>query len=246
MRNHLRGSENAALTRGVLERFARFAFLCVGGVLLGGIMLGLIQVGSLDRLVTTTYGLVVLAKASLFAPMAALGAINHYKSIPLLKDPARAIEAARRIANNVRFEACLGAVVIVLAALLTSLSPAPPILAQAGPYILEQTKDGLTAAFQIYPAPRSPNQNYTLSVFLTNATDQTPYLNATAGSLRIFLQNTTPPSTAIPMDGPHGSHLVLYDSLLFPSPGTWRMDLLIQRTDGFDVRYTFYAVIGQG
>jgi hypothetical protein len=45
------------------------------------------------------------------------------------------------------------------------------------------------------------------------------------------------------MDGPHGNHFVLYDYLAFPSPGTWRLDVALRRTDGFDVRVTYYVHI---
>ena len=109
--------------------FAGFSELAGWGVALvlgGGLVLSLILVGTLDALVGTAYGWIVLAKVSLFAPMLAIGAWNRYRVLPGSGDPATLPVSVSRLARNVRFEAVLGAVVLALAAVLTAISPVAP------------------------------------------------------------------------------------------------------------------------
>lgn len=241
VRPHLQGPAGADLASRVFERFARMAFFAVGLVLLAGLFLSLIQIGSLDRVTATPYGYVVIAKASLFAPMVALGAHNHYKSIPLLKDGARGPQALARIVKNVRVEAVLAVVVLTLAGLLTTLSPGVAVVPQTQAFILEQTKDGVEVEFQVYPPPGPPGV-YTVSVLLWDPVTGDGYNNATQASLRFTLVNTTTPPSTVPLEGPHANHF-FNETPAMSQPGTWRVDVGIQRSDGFDIRVTFYINI---
>src|SRR5207249_1372921 len=82
-------SEAAPLARIVLGRFSRMAAYAVSLVLAGGIVLAVLLVGTLDALVTSPYGWVILAKVGLFAPMLALGAYNRYRLVPKTAESER-------------------------------------------------------------------------------------------------------------------------------------------------------------
>src|SRR2546430_8109124 len=56
--------------------------------------------------------------------MVGLGAFNRYRLIPETAEAEAPTEAVRRIVGNVRFEAGLGIAVLVLAGLLTAMTPA--------------------------------------------------------------------------------------------------------------------------
>jgi putative copper export protein len=113
-----------------------------------------LQVGSLQPLVTTSYGLTLLAKLFLVGLVLALAAVNRYYFLPLLRDPTGArsrllvkaigsvggawlVEAGddqqasirRRLRQFMRLEWILIIAALALAALLTHLPPARHILA---------------------------------------------------------------------------------------------------------------------
>ena len=106
-------------------------------------MLSLLLVGTWEALVGTAYGWVVLGKIALFAPMVALGAFNRYRLIPETAEADKPAEAVRRIVGNVRLETALGIAVLVLAGLLTTMTPAASV-ASATPnvFALDIVKDG--------------------------------------------------------------------------------------------------------
>jgi putative copper export protein len=134
--------------------FSRMAAYCVFTLLVAGLFNTLLQVGSLQSLVTTSYGLTLLAKVALVGLILALAAMNRYYFLPLLRDPAAAnsqllvktigrlggarltgagrIEAGvirRHLRQFMRLEWILVIVVLAMAALLTHLPPARHILA---------------------------------------------------------------------------------------------------------------------
>jgi copper transport protein len=226
-----------------LKRFSRFAGYSVGLILVTGILLGVLLVGSWSALLGTDYGWVVLAKVSLFAPMVALGAYNrsHLKEADP-DDPPESPPVAR-VAKNVKVEAVLGAVVLALAALLTSLSPTA-VVATSPQFLLVSTTQGLTFDFSIDPYPQTPGV-YTFVVLVYNATTGADYNGVRNGTLTFALTNTTLPPETVALLGPHGNHMYVISPALSRA-GTWRIDLLVTRYNAFDVETSFYVVIVSG
>jgi copper transport protein len=240
----LRGPKNALLAKRVLTRFSTYAAVAVTGVVAAGFMLSLGQVGSLENLTSTPFGLVVTAKVGLVLPLVALGAHNHFRSIPQLTDPARVVEAAARVGRNVRVEALLAVVVLLLSGLLASLAPATSLdvpTPEPQAFFLEQVKDGIEIQLQVYPPPGAPGL-YVLSILLTRADTGALYLNSTNATGTFTLTNSTYPQVREVMLGPHDNHYFL-ETTAFSKPGKWRVDVSIQRTDGFDIVATFYVDI---
>ncbi|HEX9708747.1 MAG TPA: CopD family protein [Candidatus Thermoplasmatota archaeon] len=240
----LRGAPNALLARRALTRFSTVAAISVAGVLAAGVLLSVSQVGSLENLTSSPFGLVVLTKVCLAVPMVALGAHNRWVSVPLLPDPSQVVAAAARAARNIRAEAALGAAVLAVAGLLTTLVPATSVDVPPGEppqFLLRQERDGIQVELQVYPPPTVPRE-YILSVLLTDAATGALYLNSTNATATFVLTNSTLPSVREAMSGPHDNHYFV-NTTAISSPGQWRVDIAIQRTDGFDITATFHVNI---
>lgn len=149
------GTEEVARGLAAIGRpFSRMAAYCVFTLILAGLFNAWSQVGSLHLLVTTAYGLTLLAKLFLVGLVLALAAVNRYYFLPLLRDPAAArnrllvkaigrlggawligtgrSEAGRirrRLRQFMRLEWILVIAALAVAALLTHLPPARHILA---------------------------------------------------------------------------------------------------------------------
>lgn len=84
---------------------------------------GWVLIGSLPGLTGTSYGLLALSKAALFATMLVLAVVNRQTLTPRLTEIA-AQRARRRMMISVGGEALAGVLVVVAAALLASSTPA--------------------------------------------------------------------------------------------------------------------------
>lgn len=245
VRSFLREQASVPLARVVLGRFSAMAFYCVGLVLLGGLVLAILLVGSVDGLFRFGYGWVVLAKVALFAPMVAFGAYNRYRLIPRAAETEEPAAAFRQLTWNVRNETALGATVLVLAALLASLTPAVSIVAgPAGQFTVDDTVSGIRVHMLVTPAPSIANLSYTLEFFLYYASNGSAYnfgKNTSAITFRSETNVLLPPQTLL-LDGPHGNHFFI-TTFAMSQPGTWRIDARIARFDGFDLLATFHIVL---
>lgn len=245
IRKFFRDPESAPLARIVLGRFSRMAAYAVGLVLAGGVVLSLLLVGTWDALFGTAYGWVILAKIALFAPMLALGAFNRYWLIPKTVEAERPADAVRRIVGNVRFETGLGISVLVLAGLLTAMTPAVTVAAgPVGVFAFDTVKDGLRVHFESYPYPTTVGV-YTFTMLLNYAANGTSFLQGWNGTISFTLTDPPRPPVKENLSGPHGDHYFVTTTAL-SSPGVWKLDANIQRLDFFDLRVTFYVTIRAG
>jgi copper transport protein len=245
VRPFFREPEAAPLARIVLGRFSRMAAYAVGLVLVGGIVLSILLVGTLDALIVTPYGWVVLGKIALFAPMVGLGAFNRYRLIPKTAEEPEPTQAIRQIVRNVRFETGIGIAALVLAGLLTSMTPAASAtLGPSGQFALETVKDGLRVHFEVYPYPTTPGV-YVVTFILSYASNGTPFLFGKDGKVRFTLTGSGNPPVFQNLSGPHGDHFV-NSTTAFSSPGIWKLDASFRRFDNVDLLVTFYVTIRAG
>lgn len=225
-----------------LQRFSRLATVCVAAVLVGGLWLALLEVETADRLLSTTFGNLVLAKILLFLPIVSLGAWNHFRQVPRLERPSRRAPAVRHILSRVRFEVALGAAVLVLAGLLTATSPAgePPPGAPE-PFVLQQTHGDVRFDFTCSPTPSVP-QAYSLQVTLWNASTGAQVEGALNLTVRFSLANGALPPTTLLFEGPHGNHFFA-DTSVMSQAGTWRLDGRVRMPDGSDSTFMFEVTL---
>ena len=109
-----------APTRGTERAARRFSRLATAGILIvaaTGLLRAIVEVGTLDDLLATDFGRLVIAKTALLAGLAVLGALNHFRNVPAA---GRSLVGLRRAGS---LELVLGATAILLAAALVNLSP---------------------------------------------------------------------------------------------------------------------------
>ena len=97
-----------------VRRFSRWAGFALAAIAATGLLRAIQEVGTLDALVSSDFGRLVIAKTALFGALALLGAANHFVSVPAA---ARNLGLLRRIG---RVELAVGAVVLLLTGLLVT------------------------------------------------------------------------------------------------------------------------------
>jgi len=122
----LRGLDGPARTAAV-RRFSQLAFAAVAVIAVTGVLRAVPEVGSLGALVSTSFGVTLLIKSSLFVVLMGIAWRNRYRLVPKLAEPAPGSATARAIGSlrrSVRSEVALAAIVLVVAAVLSGLPPA--------------------------------------------------------------------------------------------------------------------------
>ena len=89
----LRGLDGPARTAAV-RRFSQLAFAAVAVIAVTGVLRAVPEVGSLGALVSTSFGVTLLIKSSLFVVLMGIAWRNRYRLVPKLAEPAPAAPAA--------------------------------------------------------------------------------------------------------------------------------------------------------
>ena len=216
----LREPTPPSFARDLLAAFSRFAFLGVLLVVSAGALLALILVGTVNGLIGTTYGWIVLAKSSLLAPILALGAWNRrtlHREAAGEKPEPRALE---HLARNVRLEAILGAVVLVLAGLLVTVNPASAPVPLNPSFLQETTNEGVHGILQVNPYPTLPG-GYYFQLELYYAANGTPFFGGGNATLTLTAPGASAAGAPVPLDGPHDNHYFTPQAVALDLPGTW-------------------------
>ncbi|HEX3630322.1 MAG TPA: copper resistance protein CopC [Candidatus Dormibacteraeota bacterium] len=153
----------AAVAARAVRRFSFMAGFALAAIGITGLLRAIDEVGVLSRLTSTLFGGLVLVKVALFLALASLGAINRYRNVP------RAEWTLRGLLRVGRFEIGIAALVIGVAAVLTSLAPPSytQVAAAGQPQqIVARGQDlGTTVKVQLVVTPGYPGSNhFTLSV----------------------------------------------------------------------------------
>jgi copper resistance protein D len=109
-----------AVTATAVRRFSLLGVASVGALLASGLVNSWYEVGSLENLVATSYGRLVLVKLGLFAAMVAIAAVNRFYLTPRLATAAM----VRRLHRNCIAEAALGFAAVVVVGFLGAMAPA--------------------------------------------------------------------------------------------------------------------------
>jgi copper transport protein len=89
----LRGLDEPARTAAV-RRFSQLAFAAVAVIAVTGVLRAVPEVGSLGALVSTSFGVTLLIKSSLFVVLMGIAWRNRYRLVPKLAEPVPARSAA--------------------------------------------------------------------------------------------------------------------------------------------------------
>jgi copper transport protein len=101
--------------------FSGIATITLAAVLVTGLLRGLAEVASPSQLVTTAYGVTLLAKVGLVVCLVALGAVNHYRVVPALSGEPASFAPFRLTSRG---ELALAACILAATAVLSWLAPA--------------------------------------------------------------------------------------------------------------------------
>jgi copper transport protein len=112
----VRGQPSEVTGRAV-RRFSTTAGVAIVVVALTGTFRAVIEVGSIDKLFGTAFGVLVLVKVGLFAVLAGLGAVNRFGNVPRASSVLRGL---RRVAST---EVVIGTAVVLVAATLVNVAP---------------------------------------------------------------------------------------------------------------------------
>jgi len=216
-------SERSRLLLATLTRFSPLALAAVITIAATGVLQAYIDVRSLDGLLHTTYGTLIIAKTALLIGLIGLGWVNRERVIPALTrivgaaaSPGSTGVLARR---TMRGEALLMLCVFgVTAALITY---APPIDAASGPFSTSTTLGPAVLEMTVEPARVGLN---TVHLYLIDAKTgtqftQTKELTATA---RLPSKGIGPLPLHASLAGP--GHYILSSAELTPG-GEWAIEL---------------------
>jgi copper transport protein len=114
--------ERVRALHSVAVRFSRFALVGAGVAALAGVILAAANLQSVDALVRSTYGRLVLAKVALLFAIMALGAWNWRRAVPALKPPTFTPpnSAMLRLARSAAAELVLALAVLAATAALSA------------------------------------------------------------------------------------------------------------------------------
>lgn len=129
------GRTPAAGTATAARRFSAVAGIALGITALTGVLRAVDEVGRWTALLTTDFGRLVVVKAALLLVLAALGAVNRYRSLPAILTTLRGL---RRVGGA---EVTVAAVVLGITGVLTGLAP-PRLLQQAAQTVTAIVVDG--------------------------------------------------------------------------------------------------------
>jgi len=163
--------------------FSLVAGFAIAIVAVTGALRAIAEVGTLDALLSTDYGRIVILKSVVIVVLAGLGTANHFLSVPV------AGERFARLRGIGTTELTVAMVAIALTAVLVDL--APPIsagaqtAAPAAPILVTGNDFGTSVRVRLVVAPGSPGAN-TFEAAVTDFDTQAP-VDASAVSLRFQL-----------------------------------------------------------
>jgi putative copper export protein len=112
--------ETAAVAGAVLQRFSQIAIWLVPGLALAGLAMGFLLIDSWS-VFTRAYGLILIAKATVFALLLLLAALNRWRFTPALASAPAPAPARGALRRSFVAEYLLIAGVLAMTAVLTSL-----------------------------------------------------------------------------------------------------------------------------
>jgi copper transport protein len=220
----LDGPQRSRLLLATLARFSPLALACVLAIALTGVVQAYIDVRTLEGLLHTTYGALVLAKAALLAALAGIGWINRARIIPAIE---RLVSAARppgrvgaRARSTIRSELVLMLAVFGVTAALVAY--APPIDVANGPFSTTARLGPAELELTVEPARVGLN---TIHLYLIDAATGTQFTATKELTVTASLpsKGIGPLALRANLAGP--GHYVLDSAELSPG-GAWALHIL--------------------
>jgi copper transport protein len=236
----VRTPETVRATAGIIGRFSRMAFWSVIALTIAGLTLTITgSDASLNSILTTTWGQLVLAKIGLTLIVVLIAAWNRRTLVPSLTSPTENTgELAVRWATllrTIQAEAVLLVAVVALTAIVVNVPPArTAVVAKADRVDITQRVDTGNVQLSVDPAIVGPN---TVAVRYTDGTGQ-PINVANSMSIE-FSQPSAglePITRQVPASEP-GVFVIQGNELSIP--GTWTITIAVRTGDFTEQRTSF-------
>lgn len=247
---HLKSDNRSWLTLSLILNFSAIAAMAVGALTASGVYLAARHVGSWTSLVSTAYGLALLAKLTIALIVFGIAGVNLTIIKPRLnaayndEDTVKSDRLVARFSRFVRIEAGLALLLLVAAGILTDLQrgvDAPALSDEPGRTVVTQSADDLDVELAIEPALVGQN------TFDITITDENGDLVTDAEDVSIrytFLGQSLGAETAAAEQLDNGRYRVAgsYISLF----GTWQLEVSIRRPGAYDTFAPFRLEAGVG
>jgi copper transport protein len=236
----LRTPDTVRATAGIISRFSLMAFWSVIALAIAGLTLTITgSDASLNSILTTTWGQLVLAKIGLTLIVVLIAAWNRRTLVPSLISPTENTgELAVRWATllrTIRAEAVLLVAVVALTAIVVNVPPArTAVVAKTDRVDITQRVDTGNVQLSVDPAIVGPN---TVAVRYTDGTGQ-PINVANSMSIE-FSQPSAglePITRQVPASEP-GVFVIQGNELSIP--GTWTITIAVRTGDFTEQRTSF-------
>ena len=142
----------------IVPVWSRWATYAVGALVLTGVAQALVEVGSVDALVSTTYGRLVIAKVALVVVLVGVASLSRRLVMPIAD---HAEGAARRLRTIIIAEAAVALAVVGVASVLVQVTPARTAVSQTtAPTVQEavMTDKLYTLTVDMQPSTVGPNE----------------------------------------------------------------------------------------
>ncbi|PWR08667.1 copper resistance protein CopC [Micromonospora acroterricola] len=210
----------------ILPIWSRWAALAVAALLLAGTVQALIEVATLDALVTTTYGRLLLAKIGLFALVIAVAAYSRHL--------VRRRTAAQRpvpVRRAVLVELAVTVVVLGLSATLVQTTPARTAVAepsgtQARLFTATLASPLYSLRVELDPAERGNNSIHLYAYTKDDQSQPQPVAEwrATAALPSAGIEPIEVP--LLPLTDSHA-----YGDVSLPAAGDWQLQITVRTSD---------------
>ncbi|ANS76743.1 hypothetical protein AWM70_20935 [Paenibacillus yonginensis] len=213
--------ESGTLYPDTVRRFTDTGSISAVVLLFSGLYGSIIYLPDLNALFNTTYGWILIAKAAIMLAMLSFALTNFLRG-----------RAKRRLGRAVKLEWAAGIAALILAAVLTNLSPGAP---KGGPYEHSETaKSGYTTLIDVAPA-KVGNNHFKATVTDVNG-QPAEVQQITIRLICLEMSNMEEEVTLT-----DASQLEGNASLLMP--GRWRAEyhVLLKSLDTYDGSFTFKA-----
>jgi copper transport protein len=218
------GSDDATELAAGLPIFSRVALASVATLAVTGTIMAWRELGTVDAIATTTYGLLVVAKVALLGLLIVLGYFS--RRIVLRRDWARGGGPLPRMRRALLAEVLVGAVVIVVSGVLISQPQGSLALAA-------QRSKPKTATVQVTQSSSArvtidPGKHGTVEIEVQLSGAIKP--STVTGTASLPAKSLGPITLPLQADG---SNTFTASGVILPSSGRWQITLVVQ-TSQFD------------
>jgi copper transport protein len=212
------------VARDGVRRYSTIALLAVVALVVSGSLQGVRQVGSLDALLETSYGTMLIRKLVLVAAVIGVAAVARQATHGRLSLSTGSVGAAadpsfdrHRLLRAVSLEAVLAVAVVVVTSLLMAANPSQA--AKALPFSSTLTENGYLAQISVSPARVGANE---VHLFISNATSSLVQPDAVSVTIEDLSRDVNPISIDVTRAG--AGHYI-NNAASFPYAATWRLTL---------------------